>query len=167
MVPNDYYWPYAIYPYVKSRQVYKCANDNNDTGSSYLINSCLGRQSMATIDSPAEVVALSDGHCGDTSNRPTFSRNDASSYYGLNEDYTIAESMKRLTRADKSLPRHTQRNNFIYADGHVKASPQLPVWTTANAAAAKAQMETVVPFLKAIKPPGPSYSIPGNAWDDF
>lgn len=48
---------------------------------------------------------------------------------GLNADYTINQDRWRiLDTPNKSLPRHTQRNNILYIDGHVKTSPVLPSW---------------------------------------
>jgi len=61
------YWPYAIFPYVKSAGVYKCPDDSRNHASSYLYNSNGINNgdgtpgSLAMIDVPSQLILVADG----------------------------------------------------------------------------------------------------------
>ena len=134
------FWPLAIYSYVKSADVYKCPDDSHPFASSYGMNYDAGSngnpyrsQSIAKFDSPAQLLLLADGW------NPTYDQAGCNglpgkvkdpkcvnSGNGLNADYTMNDEVYRYTAATESLPRHTNRLNILYVDGHVKTSPTLP-----------------------------------------
>lgn len=121
--PQNLMWAAAIYPYIKSRQVYKCPSDSfSNTANSFLMNNYLGRANLADIPRPAEVFLLAEGQLNTGGNNdPT----NAATQFGLNGDYTIAAgpSANRLTGSSRRLPRHLGMSNFLFGDGHVKTLP--------------------------------------------
>lgn len=118
------YWPYAIYPYVKNTQMYRCPNENTTNAVSYIANNFTNRLSMAAIPQASTLVLAMDGNCGTSTSREA---TDSTTFNGLNEDYTIYCQTYRISNPDsKKLPRHMSRDNLLFCDGHVKISPQLP-----------------------------------------
>lgn len=116
-------WPSLIFPYNKNRGVYKCSSDiNREVAVSYNMNNFFSQKSDAAILAPADAVLLMDGF---TSNGGNNRVTTATTDYGLNCDYTIWHATGRATRRDQGLPRHSETNNVLFADGHVKTSKQL------------------------------------------
>lgn len=127
------YWPYAIYPFVKDRRLYKCPDDTRNAACSYLINSwgvdaqptntkSLARRT-SSIFLPSRFVLLTEGanlEGGDAD------PNLAVSGHGLNTDYTLANFADRISSPDRQLPWHGQHLLFLYFDGHSGVSPELP-----------------------------------------
>lgn len=156
------FWPYAIYPYVKSAGVYRCPNDAGTNACSYLANSFTNLQTLAAVDAPATTLLTTDGNnSGNSSNK--LSTNTATGN-GLNEDYSLWCQSYRLVDADsdKRTPRHTSRANFLYCDGHVKISPVFP--TVTSGAPTPAQMNATLPLTPTIVPTGQSISGCGTSW---
>ncbi|BDI28354.1 hypothetical protein CCAX7_004050 [Capsulimonas corticalis] len=129
------YWPYAIYPYVKSAGVYKCPDDSQNHACSYLINSNGINSSdgtpgsIAQIDMPAQLILLAEGSVGTGGD---WDATNATTGHGLNTDYTIAGGSDRISNPSAGLPRHTQRMNIAFIDGHVKISPVMPAVVNGN-----------------------------------
>jgi prepilin-type N-terminal cleavage/methylation domain-containing protein/prepilin-type processing-associated H-X9-DG protein len=147
------YWPYAVYPYVKSAGIYRCPDDASTNACSYVANSYTGQQAVAAIDSPATVLMAADGNIGTSATKMASS---AATGNGLNEDYSLWCQTYRISNTGQSTPRHTQRANFLFCDGHVKVSPPLPTGTFTPA-----QMDSVVPFNPVISPTGGAIGSPG------
>jgi len=153
-------WGLAIYPYIKSRQVYKCPDDIHDNQAvSYPANNYLALQSLAAINSPADCVVAMDafssigGQC-DPNNpanagmpTPLNGANPAGSFYGLNCDSSIWDSIRRVTNAGDGMPRHSGNTqaNILFSDGHVKSKP-LPQFDGTNAAAVTAALQQALPY---------------------
>lgn len=127
------YWPYAIYPFVKDRRLYKCPDDTRNAGCSYLINSwgvdaqpsstkSLARKA-SSIFLPSRFVLLTEGSNMEGGDADP---NLAVSGHGLNTDYTLANFADRISSPDWHLPRHGQHLLFLYFDGHSGISPELP-----------------------------------------
>ncbi len=112
---------WAVYPYVKSANVYHCPDDssvNSNAGSSYRYNTNMQGSSTQVI-SPAISVAMMDGAA------QTGTDNNGS--YGLNVDDGLASYWNRIA------VRHVGKTllNVLFIDGHVKASK--PINTTSQA----------------------------------
>jgi prepilin-type N-terminal cleavage/methylation domain-containing protein/prepilin-type processing-associated H-X9-DG protein len=144
------YWPYAILPYVKSNQVYKCADDISTNAVSYLANNYTDKASVSLITDSANLVLAMDGNDGVSSTKMA---SDATTGNGLNEDYSLWCEALRISNADsdKKTPRHTSRANLLYCDGHVKVSPVIP--QAATGAPAGAEIEAAFPFGTYISRP--------------
>lgn len=139
------YWPYAIYPYVKNTQVYLCPNEATTNAVSYIANNYIGLQSNAIITDPTTVILATDGNDGISANKlPT----NAASGNGLNEDYSLYCQTYRIANSDHKTPRHFNRDNFLFCDGHVKTSPAIPAVDHPTAA----QIEGVIPFSTYLSP---------------
>ncbi|MBI5835440.1 MAG: DUF1559 domain-containing protein [Armatimonadetes bacterium] len=143
-------WGMAVQPYIKSRQVFKCPSDTEATSaSSYNMNNWIGQQALAAIDQPTMVIILMDGH---TERGGNWDPNNAATGNGLNSDYTMWAASARVCRKDRGLPRHMDKANVLFADGHVKISKDLVPcagWqygTSATSAALEAQY----PFLQSV-----------------
>ena len=141
-------WAFAIQPYIRNRQVFKCPSDAvRNSGSSYNANNWLHLKGMAIVQSPADVVVAMDGYTSEGGNSdPT----NAGTGNGLNADYTIWNAARRATRRDKGLPRHNDTANILYADGHTKSTKALKPWTGANGAEVIGALEGQLPFKKTI-----------------
>ncbi|BDI30276.1 hypothetical protein CCAX7_23270 [Capsulimonas corticalis] len=148
------YWPYAIFPYVKSYAVYQCPDNSHGTNLAvgYLMNNAfLNDAPMAKVDSPSDIILLADGSLTPYSDNTDKHTTNATTGNGLNNDYTIWKNVGRII--EDSQARHTDRVNLAFADGHVHASPTLPhykngdSWTTI-AASFEAQM----PWAKWMDP---------------
>jgi len=143
------YWPYAIFPYVKDTSVYRCPDDVSKNAVSYIANNAIGLAPLANFKNPASTIQLIDGNDGFSSPKLA---TDASTGYGLNEDYTLYCQAYRVVNADKDkkTPRHTGRANILYCDGHVKVSPQLPSVPHPTGP----QLEQALPFMQYVSPDG-------------
>ena len=139
--PFGHGWGYEIYPYVKSTGVYACPDDSSITPKvSYGMNSALWDTSLAQLNAPASTVNLfevRDGGCDVTSassDGPT--SNAACSVSGAdttdsnNAGTPGANGYAAIvgvngTATDSSNYRHdsstANRENYLAADGHVKA----------------------------------------------
>jgi len=154
-------WPLAIYSYVKSRGVYKCPDDiHSDLGVSYAANNYLGSASLATINAPADCVFAMDansnsgGKCSPDPSAgnggmpaPLNGANPAGSFYGLNCDLTIWDSVYRVANGGDGLPRHSSntQSNVLFSDGHVK-SKQILQYDGTNGAAVQAALQNSIPY---------------------
>jgi len=155
------YWPYAIYPYVKSAGVYRCPDDSSTNACSYLANSFTGQQVLAAIDTPASVLMITDGNNGNDS--ATKLPTSTATGNGLNDDYSLWCQVYRVVNVGMNTPRHTQRANFLFCDGHVKVSPVLPLATSVT----PANVEAVIPFTPTLSPSGAAIGMAGStcsAW---
>jgi prepilin-type processing-associated H-X9-DG protein len=140
------YWPYALQPYIKSYQVFKCPSDTLTNASSYTASNYINRKSIAIVTEAAKYVLATDGTT--SGNTGTKSPTNATTGNGLNEDYTMYCQPYRMVNLDHGTPRHMGRANFLYFDGHVKASPPLPPFDHPNTT----QMEAAIPFTTYMWP---------------
>ena len=143
------YWPYAIYPYVKSVGVYHCPDDVSTNAVSYLANSGTGLMNLATFSLPASTLLLVDGDDNNDGVSSKYATN-TSTGYGLNEDYSLYCEGWRLVNSDHHTPRHTGRANFLYVDGHVHVSPMLP----SMAHPTPTDMQKALPWVPTMSPDG-------------
>jgi prepilin-type N-terminal cleavage/methylation domain-containing protein/prepilin-type processing-associated H-X9-DG protein len=154
-------WPAAIFPLVRSAQVYKCPSDPLDeVAVSYAGNLWLHNRAESTIERPAECLALIDGFTGegpeydpDADEAYTFNGLPMRecSIQGLNSDYTLWNLASRITRSDKGLPRHNGRNSILFVDGHLGSSPVLKNW---GAPGAFETVEGSLPFSRYVAQTG-------------
>ena len=143
-----YYWPYAILPYTKSNQLYKCPNENTANAVSYLANSFVNRLSAAAITETSTLVLAMDGNNGTSAGKQA---SDTTTGNGLNEDYSLYCQAYRISNPDdKKLPRHTSRANLLFCDGHVKIGPVLP--EVSVGAPTGAAIEAAFPYATYIDP---------------
>jgi prepilin-type N-terminal cleavage/methylation domain-containing protein/prepilin-type processing-associated H-X9-DG protein len=155
------HWPAAIQPYVKNRQVFKCPSDIVRTAAvSYNGNNYLNFKSDAAIENVTDLVVAMEGWSGDGNERDpnnlTFNDpNNTSQFaeYGLSADYTIWDSTNRHVRRDKGLPRHSETNNALFADGHVKSTAKLPQCPAGCTTVERDQLQGVLPYRKHIFQP--------------
>lgn len=121
--------PFIYLPYIKSQDVFHCPSDSNSPATqcacSYLFNNNIGNKNLASITQPSDLVIGMEGVVGTGATRTTGDVLNGVPTYGLAEDYTIWISAARVA-GSTSLVRHMDRSNLLYADGHVKISPQLP-----------------------------------------
>jgi prepilin-type N-terminal cleavage/methylation domain-containing protein/prepilin-type processing-associated H-X9-DG protein len=149
------YWPYAIYPYIKSTAVYRCPDDSTTNAVSYAANNYVTEESDAIVASPSTLVLAADGNDGNdvSAKLPT----DTQTFNGLNEDYTLNCQPYRLDDASNGTPRHTSRANILFCDGHVKVGPPMPPTVPTDA-----QMESLMPYATYIQPDNAStFTCPG------
>lgn len=103
-------------------------------------------KNLAAHKSPAQVIVLVDSV---NMNSPAPDANkdpaNATTGNGLNMDYTINDDAERLLDPGRGLPRHTQRNNFAFCDGHVHPTPILPDWNSGSGPV-KATMDRIMPW---------------------
>lgn len=128
-------WWHAIYPYVKSTQVYICPSTNDTWSGNYFpsplaaygMNYYIGGLALASIPQVAITPMLAD-----TTYYLTSPSNQCSS--GHNGVTTINPYCTSATgfNADPPIARHLDTFNLLYADGHVK-SEKLNNWVTTNA----------------------------------
>ena len=147
------YMPYTLYAYTKNAQVFKCPSHSLNVGSSYMVNNSINFRNQADMEFPAQLVVFMDGENGGPGGGPTYGLNDkhpASTgtvggetvqTYGLASDYTIWNGSGRIA-GYSNRPRHLGSSNVLYADGHVKNSPQFPT-TGTNSAATQATLNAV------------------------
>jgi len=151
------FWPYAIYPYVKSAGVYRCPNDSTPVACSYLANNFTSELALAGVDAPSATLYATDGNDGYGASKLPAS---ATTGNGLNGDYSLWCEGWRIVNSDFNTPRHTQRANFLYCDGHVKVSPMLPNLAHPTLA----DMNSALPFVPTIVPEGASVSGCTSGW---
>lgn len=167
-VPNrQINWAPAIYPYIKNKQVYVCPSDSSGHASSYLGNNYIGNVKIAAVTRPSEQVILMDGAIDNGCSRdpkdancnpadPTPVSGKANGFNGLNADYTIWNSIERVNGHRDGTwiaPRHSNTNNMVFADSHVKSSAAIMVpylQGASNHAAAASSLEGPIPFLNYI-----------------
>ncbi|RYX80761.1 DUF1559 domain-containing protein [bacterium] len=97
----------AIYPYVKSSQIYICPSDTlgQVSGNSYGISSCMLGPSISSFQSSALYVLLSE----ESRDTPSM----ANDYLGSDDAYINATS-------NYIANRHFDGSNVLFLDGHVK-----------------------------------------------
>ena len=146
---GNYFWPYAIYPYVKNLGAYHCPSDKySNNAVSYLGNNYLDKSKLSAIVAPAQCVFIMDGTGAVGGNDdPT----NASTGNGLNADYTIWDSTERHTDMNNGLPRHNGVANVAFCDGHVKSTPPLVSWQTGGAQSA-ASLQAALPYATNLCP---------------
>lgn len=141
-------WPSALFPFVKSRQVYKCPNDKySNVAVSYNANNYIHFKNQAAITSPADLVLLMDGYVAQGGVRSPGPEN-ANYDFGLNVDYTIWDSTARATHVNDGMPRHSarERNMILFADGHVKESKPLKQTGVGNDTLARTTLQNALPY---------------------
>lgn len=139
------FWPHALMPYVKSTQIYRCPNESTTNAGSYLANSYTGLLSAAAIPESSTLVLATDGNAGISNAKlPT----SAATGNGLNQDYSLYCQPYRVANADHATPRHTNRDNFLFCDGHVKISNTIRAVSYPSAA----DVEAAIPFNTYISP---------------
>jgi len=120
------FWPHAIYPYVKSYAVYQCpdsAHRKTDAVSYLFNNHYLNTAAMAKVQSPADIIMLSDGTYTPLSDFADKHPDNLATDHGLNCDYTIWVVSGRIIEDGNA--RHSDHVNLAFADGHVHVSPTL------------------------------------------
>jgi len=145
------YWPYAVYPYAKNIQLYKCPNESSTNAVSYLMNSFAGKLNAAAVTEPSTLLLATDGNNGISNPKKA---TDATTGNGLNEDYSLWCQPYRVANSDHKTPRHSARANFLFFDGHVKASPPMRAVDHPSAA----DIESAIPFNTYIAIPGVTLS---------
>lgn len=146
-----HFWPYAIQPYVKNNDVYRCPNEQSTNAVSYLANSFTGLRADAAITTPTQTILLADGNLGESNGKlPT----NAATGNGLNEDYSLYCQPYRLKNPGRKTPRHGERANLVFCDGHAKISPLLPPSKNPNAA----EMEKSIPFVPYLSSDGTAFA---------
>jgi len=142
---NAYKWMDAIFPYVKSTQLFVCPSDsgakyvynrdipagqtNHDYGSygqngAYRIagdaqtppRSAAYLVSLASINSPSQTAWATD----------TNNREEANGSYGFSWDNaasnpTVAANASGVLQLEKIIARHLETTNVLYCDGHVRS----------------------------------------------
>ncbi len=98
-------WADAVYPYIKSRQIFQCPATPNSTQplTDYFYNRLASRVVMDKFESPAQTILTGEG----------------------NDDAPTWASLSQLPPAwvkDEKSPawRHLEGANYGFADGHVK-----------------------------------------------
>lgn len=94
----------AIYPYIKSTQVYVCpsSRDGQKTGLSYSMNCTLAGQANFSVQSDTEVALLVD------------EAYPSDGYFWATDDATASDQMTQV---------HNGGGNILFCDGHVKFYP--------------------------------------------
>jgi len=121
-----FFWPQAIFPYVKSYGVYQCPDNarSKTDACAYLFNNhYMNKAPLAQVDTPAQVIMLSDGLVTPISDNPDKHPDNLTTGHGLNSDYTIWVFAGRIIEDGNA--RHTDHVNLAFADGHVHVSPTL------------------------------------------
>lgn len=152
------FWPYALQPYIKSGQVFKCPSDTFPNASSYIASNYANRKSLAAVSEVSKYVLATDGTVWDSPINANKAVTNATTGNGLNEDYSLHCSTYRIAKRAFGLTRHMGRTNFLYYDGHVKVSPPIPEVADVPT---PAQLEAVIPFTTYIWPT-PSDHSPGE-----
>jgi prepilin-type N-terminal cleavage/methylation domain-containing protein/prepilin-type processing-associated H-X9-DG protein len=128
-------WQFAIFPYVKNQQVYKCPSDPRPDDqilvsyvhNNYGLNLGGGGKNESAVPAPAETVELIEGGNSGWARPP-----DQGGIPGgakrafIVGDYTLWDRWNRITHDDPGwnwsdkLPRHSGGSNMSYMDGHAK-----------------------------------------------
>lgn len=132
-------WNGQIFPYVKSRGVYRCPSDTFDRGSSYIYNQELAWRAGggdprdhpakdSAIQAPAEAFLLVDGGVGNNRNPSWYNlpMNTPREVWMQVDiqcgDYTEPRSWDRLVDRFEAGRTHGGGANWLFVDGHVKWS---------------------------------------------
>lgn len=123
--PAVYFWSYAIKPYVKNTDVFRCPSSSNHRyAETYSEDRCYmsigynayfsqGRdRSLASMSYSADDVIL-----GDTCNGPS-----ASGYRGY--EFYMSDSSRRCNQPETFATRHMDGAVLGFADGHAKWMPE-------------------------------------------
>ena len=94
----------ALYPYIKSEQVYVCPSNRNagQSGLSYSMNCTLAAQAEFAVQSPTEVILLVD------------EAYPSDGFFWAANDTSASDQLTQV---------HNGGGNLLYADGHVKFTP--------------------------------------------
>lgn len=94
----------AIYPYVKSEQIYVCpsSRDGQNTGISYSMNCALDSQAEFSVQNSADVVLLVD------------EAYPSDGYFWATDNPNGSDQLQQI---------HNGGGNILFADGHVKFYP--------------------------------------------
>jgi len=136
-------WPWALFPYLKSANVYKCPDDTTYIGMSYVINNNIGGLLMSQASCPTASIVAIDGQM----NNGTGGYAATSANYGLNNDYTMAMFYSRIINTLYNCPHHVNNTTFniLFLDGHVKISK--PLFNVSTQAQADAWLTSVLPWV--------------------
>jgi len=145
-VSDRYKWMDAIYPYVKSEQIFNCPSDNFGTDllgthkntmysfrngyhyGSYSMNHVysdygaawsVSGVSLAAVEAPATTVWVADGSPLPDSNNSQTSRAFEFSWANIGVQPDIRDVPPK--HLDKITERHLDTTNVLYCDGHVKS----------------------------------------------
>jgi len=125
---NGDQWAQQIYAYVKSKGVYVCPDDTSSTQvlQSYAFNYNLAGQSESILTAPASTINLFESiitapYPG--SDPSTFNAYSAATIMDFNQDFVgtnIEPGVGGLASSPAGTDRHTNGDNWLAADGHVK-----------------------------------------------
>ncbi len=158
-------WAWAIQPYAKNRQIYKCPSDKYDNAaSSYIANNGFGNIKIAIIPRVSEMVLIMDGY---TSNGGAWDPTNVNTGYGLNCDYTIWNATTRVTQGNLGLPRHGGTANLLFADSHAKTTPALKTYgpNDSTLQIAASALEGAVPYMNYINQDN-QFNCCGTSWSN-
>ena len=106
----------AIYPYIKSEQIYVCPSNRNggQSGLSYSMNCALAAKAEFSVQSPTEIVLLVD------------EAYPSDGFFWADSDTSASDQLTQV---------HNGGGNLLYADGHVKFVPfaRFPIGDNADA----------------------------------
>ena len=137
-----------FYSYTRSGQIYVCPDDTTGYAVSYLSNNYTSLLAAAAITDTASLVLATDGNEGPATPAAKNTVASSTTGNGLNEDYSIYCQSYRIANASLGTPRHANRTNFLFCDGHVKISPL--IYAVANPSGA--QVDTSIPYATYISP---------------
>ena len=148
--PTAYKWMDAIYPYVKSEQIFRCPSDSSTVGyykyaastpgvdsynfASYIFNNAywgyggLGpaNKNLAAIDAPATTLWVLEQTNG-SNIEASWQDAAANPPIGTFQGYAMLD-----TPAGDVAQRHLDTTNALYCDGHVKAVRLTAIAATKN-----------------------------------
>jgi prepilin-type N-terminal cleavage/methylation domain-containing protein/prepilin-type processing-associated H-X9-DG protein len=141
-------WAQTIQPYIKNVEVYKCPSANivdmfalgtypRKVGVSYTYNTLIAFGSQAAIAAPASIFLMTEGY-GDVgylnvaANGLPGVTNDPAGYRGFQPGTTTCAMYLGFSGQPtwKFNRIHSGTNNYLYADGHVKAVKPVGHWST-------------------------------------
>ena len=130
--PTTTYFPWAIYPYVKSFNVYKCPDDSSTDVSSYALNNNV-QGSTTVFTNPSVSVLMMDSGALPSINLTVPD-------HGLNQDFSDGGAAWHFVRTGPTVPYHISNRctNVLFCDGHVHISHPLNVGDYSGAAASAA-----------------------------
>jgi prepilin-type N-terminal cleavage/methylation domain-containing protein/prepilin-type processing-associated H-X9-DG protein len=156
--PTKYKWMEAVFPYIKSEQVFTCPSDTNNAGSkyvyagnrpgvdlfafgSYVYNNCYwgyggmspSNVSLSAIQAPSSTIWVLEQH---DANNVEFAWQNAAA----NPPIVKLGSYEILNRNSVSQPanpqgvaaRHLETTTVLYCDGHVKSQRLTSIAATKN-----------------------------------
>lgn len=139
--PSTYKWMDAIYPYIKSDQVFSCPSDTATANmpyryatsganyGSYAYNSSasydkdwspgtpFGLVLLSSVTDPVNTLLVSDAGLGTTGSK----KYEFNSYGNLPFNAGPPKSIGNLSEGQGILERHLETTNVLWGDGHVKA----------------------------------------------